>query len=429
MQSTNEIFASLVAQFPEFASLKTYLTEQGIQENTKEGDPLVIFRYNREKANLENPLVRVFRSVVWNSQTNRPVFVAPEKSEPLLTLPTLYQGTHLVEDFVDGVMVNLFMDPNTKQWRMATRSRLDADNKFYQQTFADLFMAAWNGYFPGTGFTTLTPAYCYSFVLQHPQNRIVVPAPTPTLTCVEVSHVEEGTARVHKMPTPATMMCPRRFNVSTQAELQLLMAQREQFEGFMAQGCVVRELSTGRRWKLRTNGYNNVKKLRGNHSRLEYTWFENLQNGKLETYLGFYPEERANATAMVAQWNTVVSQIYNWYVKVFKVRDTPKDQIPPQYKGVLFDLHGQYLSRLAPAKQSLTWPECQSIMSRQDLKRQVFLATFKEGGSAPRSAIKRAAAKVVRQAQAAGQAHAPAAAPAAATEEQAAPATEAEMSS
>jgi hypothetical protein len=411
MQSTSDTFAMLAAQFSDFASLKSYLTAQGIQENTKEGDPLVIFRYNREKADLNNPLVKLFRSVVWDSRTNRPVFVAPEKSEPLLTLPALYQGTHVVEDFVDGVMVNLFMDPNTKQWRMATRSRLDADNKFYQQTFADLFMAAWNGYFPGAGFSMLTPTYCYSFVLQHPQNRIVVPAPAPTLTCVEVSHVEEGTARVHKMPAPATMMPPRRFNVNTQAELQLLMAQREQFEGFMAQGCVVREMATCRRWKLRTNGYNAVKKLRGNHSRLEYTWFENLQNGKLDTYLGFYPEERAAATAMVAQWNTVVSQIYNWYVKVFKVRDTPKDQIPPQYKGVLFDLHGQYIGRLAPAKQSLTWAECQSIMSRQDLKRQVFLATFKEGGSAPKSAVKRAAAKVVRKAQAAAAAdHAQAAA-------------------
>jgi hypothetical protein len=204
------------------------------------------------------------------------------------------------------------------------------------------------------------------------------------LICVEVSHVEVATGRVFKMPTPATMMPPRRFNVNTSVELDLLLAQREQFEGFMAQGCVVRELATGRRWKVRTAAYKMVKELRGNHSRLEYTWFENLQKGTLETYLGFYPEERVSALATVAQWNTVVSQIYNWYVKVYKVRDTPKDAIPPQYKGVLFDLHGHYLSRLAPAKQSLTWVLCQAIMGRQDLKRQVFLATFKDGNNAPR---------------------------------------------
>ena len=398
MQSTNDLFATLINQYPDFAALKQYVLGLGIQVNAKMGDPLVIFRYNRETSDLTNPVVQAFRSVVWDSTTNRPVFVAPQKSEPLTTLPPLFQGTHLVEDFVDGVMVNLFTDPNTGTWRMATRSRLDADNKFYQHTFADLFMAAWNGYFPGGGFATLTPAYCYSFVIQHPQNRIVVPTAMPTLTCVEVSHVEAATGRVFKMPTPSTMMPPRRFNVNTQPELALLMTQREQFEGFMAQGCVVRELATGRRWKLRTIAYNTVKQLRGNHSRLEYTWFENLQKGTLEVYLGFYPEERQAATAAVAHWNTVVSQVYNWYVKVYKARDTPKDAIPPQYKGVLFDLHGQYLSRLAPLKQSLTWAECQTIMGRQDLKRQVFLATFKEGGAAPRSAVKHAAAKAAKAA-------------------------------
>jgi hypothetical protein len=398
MQSSNDLFATLIASYPDFAALKQYVVGLGIQANAKEGDPLVVFRYNRATADLTNPVVQAFRSVVWDSTSNRPVFVAPQKSEPLTTLPPAFQGTHLVEDFVDGVMVNLFTDPNTGAWRLATRSRLDADNKFYQHTFADLFMAAWNGYFPGAGFGMLTPAYCYSFVIQHPQNRIVVPAPVPTLTCVEVSHVEAATGRVFKMPTPATMMPPRRFNVNTQPELALLMAQRETFEGFMAQGCVVRELASGRRWKMRTAAYNKVKELRGNHSRLEYTWFENLQKGTLETYLGFYPEERPAAAAAVAHWNTVVSQIYNWYVKVYKVRDTPKDAIPPQYKGVLFDLHGQYLSRLAPAKQSLTWAECQAIMGRQDLKRQVFLATFKEGGSAPRSAVKHAAVKAAKAA-------------------------------
>ena len=78
-----------------------------------------------------------------------------------------------------------------------------------------------------------------------------------------------------------------------------------------------------------------------------------------------------------------MSEIYNWYVQVFKVRATPKTKIPPHFKGILFDLHGEYIKRLAPAKQSLTWKEHQSIMGRQDLKRMVFLTTFKGGAPTP----------------------------------------------
>lgn len=387
MQSSNDTFAALVTQFPEYPALEAYLTNQGIQVNTKDGDQLVIFRYNREKCDLTSPVVRAFRSVVWDRTTNRPVFVAPMKSEAdVANFPTSFTNTHIVEDFVDGVMVNVFYDQHKQSWRLATRSRLDADNKFYQHNFADLFMSAWNAYFPGAGFASLTPGYGYSFVVQHPQNRIVVPAATPTLTCVEIHHVDQATARLFITPTPANMMAPRRFNVTNIAELAQLMSQREQFEGYTAQGCVVRDIATGRRWKRRTVAYQQVRQLRGNHSRLEYTWFENYQKGTLPAFLAVYPEETAAANALIQHWTVVVSDVYNWYVKVFKVRDTPKEAIPPQYKGVLFDLHGQYLSRLAPAKQTLNWKECQSIMARQDLKRQVFLATFKPGGGPPKSA-------------------------------------------
>jgi hypothetical protein len=409
MQISMDLFSTLVQEHRDYASLKQYVTSLGIQENTTPGDPLVVLRYNREKADMANPVVRAFRSVVWDTVSNRPVCVAPQKSDPLNTLINGdYQGTHLVEDFVDGVMVNVFMDPHKGKWRLVTRSRLDADNKFYQHTFADLFMGAWNSYFPGADFAALTPAYTYSFVLQHPQNRIVVPCPAPVLICVEVSHVEAASGRLFKMPTPTAMMAPQRFNVNTGPELFELLARREQFEGLMTQGCVVRELATGRRWKIRTPTYVRVRQLRGNHSRPEYIWLDNLNKGTLETYLTFYPEERVVATALVGRWTTVISDVYNWYTKVFKVRDTSKEQIPAQYRGMLFDLHGQYLSRLAPKKQSLTWAECQSIMIRQDLKRQVFLSTYKTGDNAPRSAVKRAAVKAAKAASANGGALSPA---------------------
>jgi hypothetical protein len=126
-----------------------------------------------------------------------------------------------------------------------------------------------------------------------------------------------------------------------------------------------------------------VRKLRGNHSRLEYTWFENARNGTLEAYLAYFPEDRVQAAQAAANYARVVSEIYNWYVHVFKLKDVSKAKMPAHFKGILFDLHGEYIKRLAPAKQSLTWKEHQTIMDRQDLKRMVFLATFKNGAPTP----------------------------------------------
>jgi hypothetical protein len=381
----NDMFARLIAANPSYEALRTYVASLGIQVNAKDGDPLVVMRYNRETADMTNPIVRAFRSVIWDSFANRPLFVAPMKSEPQGEMPLVFTPNYITEDFVDGVMVNLFYDPYKQTWRMSTRSRLDADNKFFDHTFEALFNQAWSGYFSApqcgepTNYDMLNKNYGYSFVLQHPSNRIVVPVLAPSLTCVEISGVDKTTNLVSIMASPATMLPPRRFITTGLLDCQTIIANMQQFEGIKAQGLVVRDLSTGRRWKMRTDLYKQVRLLRGNHSKLEYTWFENFKNGTLETYLTFYPEERVKATAALAQWSKVVSDTYNLYVHVFKVRDCPKTQIPVQYKGILFDLHGQYLSRLAPAKQSLTWAEHQAIMGRQDLKRMVFLATYKNG--------------------------------------------------
>ena len=144
MNSTN-IFAQLQASFPTYNQLHDYLASVGVQANTKDGDPLVIFRYNRDKADLTSPIVRAFRSVVWDSRLNRPVYVAPIKSTPMTSWPNDLTNI-VVEDFVDGVMVNVFMDPSTNTWRLATRSRLDADNKFYEHTFASLFNHTWQSF-------------------------------------------------------------------------------------------------------------------------------------------------------------------------------------------------------------------------------------------------------------------------------------------
>ena len=389
MISSNNLFARLVAEYPTFDALKTHLTGKGIQLNMKEGDPIGIFRYNREKADVKNdPLVRAFRSVLWDSVTNRPVFVAPMKSEPFTTLPGIFSQDMLVEEFVDGVMINVFYDKNTSRWRMATRSRLDADTKFYEHGFNDLFMSTWTGMGLGASlnespFLQNQKEYGYSFVLQHPANRIVVPCAVPRIVCVEVSAIGADNI-VYTQPVMVPHMSPpERFPVSNINELAQLVAGFDLYQGLNRQGLVIKCMSSGQRWKVRSATYSAVRKLRGNHSRLEYVWFDNMRNNTLETYLNAYPEERTNCMAMAASWSKIVSDTYNWYVHAFKVRDASKDTIPAHFKGLLYDLHGYYLTKLAPNKKSLTWEEWQCQMARQDLKRQVFLCTFKTGVTPP----------------------------------------------
>jgi hypothetical protein len=81
------------------------------------------------------------RSIVWNTATNRPCSVAPFAARRDQKIP---MGEALrIEDFVEGVMINIFRAKGDSETRVTTRSRLDADGTFYsERTFRELFEEA-----------------------------------------------------------------------------------------------------------------------------------------------------------------------------------------------------------------------------------------------------------------------------------------------
>ena len=80
------------------------------------------------------------------------------------------------EEFVEGTMINLFYDKNINKWECATRSTIGANVKFYQnssKTFREMFFETFDLYH--IDYNDFDKNCCYSFILQHKENRIVVP--------------------------------------------------------------------------------------------------------------------------------------------------------------------------------------------------------------------------------------------------------------
>ena len=136
--------------------------------------PYTLIKYPPEKK--YDPLYRNRRSVIYKGDTL--VCMSPGKSIPLdETIPVT---DYTVEDFVEGIMINAFYDDG---WKIATKSNIGANCTFDStRTFAELFddcKAA-----VGLSLDTLNPEFSYSFVMKHPDHRIVTPVTQPTLTCV-----------------------------------------------------------------------------------------------------------------------------------------------------------------------------------------------------------------------------------------------------
>ena len=87
----------------------------------------------------------------------------------------------IAEAFIEGTMINLFFDKNQGEdgeWEIATRSTVGGKISYYikhdgnkNHTFRSMFLEICN--YVNLEFDMLNKDYCYSFVIQHPDNRIV----------------------------------------------------------------------------------------------------------------------------------------------------------------------------------------------------------------------------------------------------------------
>jgi hypothetical protein len=139
------------------------------------------------------------RSVVWDTLTNRPVCVAPPKAYKT-AVPT--GETLKIQDFLDGTMVNAFItkdEPSTLQ--IASRTQLGATGTFYsEKTFGELFdeAAQTMGYSSRNDLCSILPkpssdevATFVSFLLQHPEHRVVSRPRNAKLFIVHMGTVKE----------------------------------------------------------------------------------------------------------------------------------------------------------------------------------------------------------------------------------------------
>jgi hypothetical protein len=126
---------------------------------------------------------------------NRVVCYSPPKSVNFKSFVELYPNVNkdiVCQEFVEGTMVNVFWDSDACLWEISTKNTVGATSKFYKKqggkTFRTMFFEALSE--SGLSISDLDQNYRYSFVLQHPENRIVVRFAKPSLYLVAIYGIE-----------------------------------------------------------------------------------------------------------------------------------------------------------------------------------------------------------------------------------------------
>jgi hypothetical protein len=355
--------------------------------STKSNEKYKIVKYNKDilAADL-NPSYGLLRSVIINS-LGQVIGFAPPKSLPadqFLQKFSIQTRSEFIQaqEFVEGTMINVFYDPSISGWKIATRNTVDAEVSFYKsskKTFNAMFMEACQQ--NNFNLETLNPIFCYSFVLQHPDNRIVVPFKNPQLYLVEVyeivqssldaslvqssldaslvqSSLDASLTTVDVVPQNLSMVrangswsktsirFPEVYEFTTYSELIEKFASANTPYNIM--GIVLKNTTTNERTKIRNPIYEEVRHLKGNHCKLQYQYLTLRKEGKLPEFLKYYPETKKDFSACRDQVHLFTGTLHQNYLSCYVRKERPLKEYGSQYRTHMFKIHEQYINELKP---------------------------------------------------------------------------------
>ena len=347
----------------DYANLAKLVTDKLYAEDkhiiVKPFDHLYILKYNKSKLTTENVRsLGLFRSIIADEFGNILSFSPPKSLDFDVFSQTNKYEECFIQHFPEGTMINVFFDKYIDDWQISTRSSIGAKCNFNMDsniTYRYMFLDAMNHI--GLEFEDLNKDYCYSFVLQHPKNRIVVPISDPALILTNKYKISNNEIYNKNyfitLPKFATLQMyninDKKFKESVKYTGDNWRQLSEHFFSnnlpYQFQGVVIWN-NKGERTKIRNSNYETIKHLKGNSPKLQYHYYHLRQTGNVGDYLKYYPEHRSDFSIFRKELHKYTNQLYQNYISCFIKKQKKLVDFPYQYKTHMFKIHELYLNDL-----------------------------------------------------------------------------------
>ena len=412
------VFKDLVTQYPSWEELQKYLesSEGGlfrVVDNTEDGFCLI--RYEKGTSKMDLPHSKWFRSVVWNTKTNRPVCVAPAKATalglvpfPFKTLKDVSDAGLVCQELHDGFMINCFKVIGDDTFHITSRSRLSAAGKFYSnKSFRELFEEAYvntnavldqNNYQDIRSPNGSEVATFYSFLVQHVEHRNVNPIKSNRVYLVHSGVVyEDGLVKFEDSPEmvrgipnieniPLVPFVAQQKSSYAQivltdtfddvsddsSEVQRWVKKQLIDRDWSFQGLVLKD-GAGNRWRYRSEKYSAVKTLRGNSPNIIERFAQLYTQSLIVRYLEYYPEDKQLIVDHMKFMDIIIKILYDSYVDLHITKAVTAETVDKMYLPHLYSIHGIYLNQLKPCGKKVNFCEIKEYLHKLPWQRIVFL--------------------------------------------------------
>jgi hypothetical protein len=342
----------------------------------------------------------LFRSVVINDAGDIVSFSPPKtitfngaEDTPVLDADEVRLSQFVVEEFVEGTMINLFYNPNITAgsgseanaaagWEVSTKGVVGGaivvpgSNKRNQRpppatdeyaattTFRSIFLDACLK--NGIDFNNLDTKYSYSLVLQHPENPLITHLKTPRVYLIAMYAIDNTTLTVTRCARSSIdwksigFKLPREYSVkkgSTFSDIRNQYANPAGLSPYRIMGCMMHSVIGGEGWsfKLRNPSYEVAKHTPcelGKRMMFEYC---NLRHTRdIPAHLAAYPDDAVKFDEFKLQIHVYTKLLYSSYVECFISKKQPLIDYAVNLRTHMYRMHNEiYKARRTAAASAV----------------------------------------------------------------------------
>jgi hypothetical protein len=342
-----------------------------------------IMNYTKDFLCFDDYETSKYRSVIFSNPQNKLLCYSPPKSIKydifMEDYPTIDNNIY-VNEIIEGVMINLFYDERIQSWEVATKGSIGGNYKHKKgditelhnkKTFIELFMDALQCMSNIKPFSKrlnknkvieiFPKEYCYNFVLQHPENKILLKIETPKLYLVGVYKIAENVAI--KIPQPVFENWDIFLNIHGIIHFpkeiyensydKIIAKYCSMYTNYINPGVMITNLENGERTKILNPVYVNRRKKNNQNPNMQYQYLCLNRIDKTEDFLKYYPVCKNQFKKLKTEYLDFIYNIHRSYI--LKYIEGSNTEISPKYLLHVDRLHNTiYLPSLCRKTQNIT---------------------------------------------------------------------------
>ena len=319
----------------DFLNLKAILESQQFGLKIKEDNelPNLFLIHTQDTSNFSLKFINECNGIIMDKNTFQIVCYTFDKCADKLLTSDLFDYDNLYyENAFEGTLIRLYYYNN--KWNVSTKKCLNASKSKWisNKNFAELFNECIEQY---NITNKLNTSYCYSFIITHPENKIVVPYTEPNLYHIstrDMTTLQEIEINID-VPKSERFILPK-------DNLNSLIDNINNSKLLLYEGCILIDTKYNR-IQVKGDYFRMVRSLWGNTNNRFYRYIELRKNiNILQEYLTFFENDKLEFIKFEEQICLLAKEILKVYADKHITKTNVK--IPFYFAKIIYKLHGDF---------------------------------------------------------------------------------------